>query len=216
NAEGNLFYYNDFIDNFIQAMDKSPYGNNEWSRHVMAPESYIGNFWSDYDGVDVVAPSGVGDTPYNLTGTANVADLYPLMNPITVLPPPVLSSPADITILANTNGTVLVWEASTAVSPATMTISIDGVEVYSGVWDSAVITYSLDALALGNATSYSVTLIVYDSLGQSTSDTVIVKVEKSSSAAGSGLPIDPVSAGAGLVAGLAIFGAGSFIMGRRK
>ncbi|MFW9993506.1 MAG: right-handed parallel beta-helix repeat-containing protein [Candidatus Odinarchaeota archaeon] len=209
NAEGNLLYYNDFIDNTVQAKDDSPYGANEWSRHVLAPESFIGNFWSDYDGVDVVAPSGVGDTPYNITG--NNADLYPLMESITDLPPPVITSPSDVTILFNTTGNVIIWKATTILRPQTYTITVNGTEVYSGIWDGSPIIYSLDSL-VDNATVYAVTITVYDSLGQATSDTVIVTVEEIS---GKELPIDLFSAGVGLLGGIVIMAVVMVILRRR-
>jgi len=37
-----------------------------------------GNYWSDYDGLDV-DDDGIGDTPYAIE--SNAQDDYPLMNP---------------------------------------------------------------------------------------------------------------------------------------
>ncbi|MFW9990794.1 MAG: NosD domain-containing protein [Candidatus Odinarchaeota archaeon] len=198
-AAGNLFYYNDFIGNTIQARDISSYGANDWSIYLTVPsERFIGNFWSDYSGIDVVAPSGVGDTPYNITGTANVADLYPLMEFITVLPPPSINSPADVTILLNSTGRVIVWTATTSLQPQSYTITVNGTEIYNVAWDGSPIVYSLDDLAV-NATVYSVTITVYDNLGQATSDTVIITVEDRER--GTGLPFDPFSLIIGAVIG---------------
>ena len=47
-----------------------------------------GNYWSDYNGIDIYGGSGqnlsgsdgIGDWPYNNTGTANSKDNYPIMN----------------------------------------------------------------------------------------------------------------------------------------
>jgi len=70
NSDGVLFYYNRFIENPIHAIDDGL--NNEWDNGV------IGNYWDDYVGIDA-NDDGIGDTPYNITGTAGSQDHYPIM-----------------------------------------------------------------------------------------------------------------------------------------
>ncbi len=168
-ATNNLIYYNDFIDNNIQAIDIG--SGNEWSRETVAPEDYIGNYWSDYTGVDVDAPSGHGDTPYNVTG--DIADFYPLMKRGTQLPMPVLSNPVDLIVPEGTTGHFVTWNVSSILTPLTYEIKLDGVSVYNGTITSDTVSYSIDGLALGN---HTVEIIVTDSVNQEVSDTVQITV----------------------------------------
>ena len=69
-SDGVLFYYNRFKENPTHAIDDGL--NNEWDNGV------IGNYWDDYVGVDA-NDDGIGDTPYNITGTAGSQDHYPIM-----------------------------------------------------------------------------------------------------------------------------------------
>lgn len=54
----NIIYANTFEDNDINAEDGGT--NNRWNN------SYIGNFWDDYNGIDA-DDDGIGDTPYYIT-----------------------------------------------------------------------------------------------------------------------------------------------------
>jgi len=67
-GNNNLIYKNKFIENQFQATDS---GNDEWDRNG------IGNYWSDYRGVDANR-DGIGDTPYQIP--PNGVDHYPLMS----------------------------------------------------------------------------------------------------------------------------------------
>gem|GEM_PF-3729996 len=70
-------YYNNFINNTIQASDNR---DNSWNNSY----PYGGNYWSDYNGTDIYSGSNqddpgadcIGDVPYNITGNK---DNYPLM-----------------------------------------------------------------------------------------------------------------------------------------
>jgi parallel beta-helix repeat protein len=66
----NVLHHNNFIDNTQSAYDEC---TNTWD------DGTEGNYWSDYAGVDDDG-DGLGDTPYEITGGANV-DNYPLMCP---------------------------------------------------------------------------------------------------------------------------------------
>lgn len=82
-----LIYHNNLIDNEVQAYDGTPVVN-EWDKGY----SRGGNYWSDYDGVDVksgpfqseIGSDGIGDESYTIDPYAQM-DRYPLMSP--VLPP---------------------------------------------------------------------------------------------------------------------------------
>ncbi len=76
-SSGNLFYFNDFIDNENQVWDNR---YNRWDN------STVGNYWSDYTGRDN-NHDGVGDVPYDIPGTKYADTLqeifqYASMQPI--------------------------------------------------------------------------------------------------------------------------------------
>ncbi|MFH1102005.1 MAG: NosD domain-containing protein [Methanobacteriota archaeon] len=74
-SNGNLIYHNNFMDNTQQAYDEC---FNIWNQDLPSG----GNYWSDYQGVDVNPPDGIGDTPYNITGSEwGNQDRFPFMNP---------------------------------------------------------------------------------------------------------------------------------------
>ncbi|MFX0137724.1 MAG: ABC transporter substrate-binding protein [Candidatus Hodarchaeota archaeon] len=67
NAHNNLIFNNTIIWNNINAFDNGT--NNDWDNGA------IGNYWSDYDGVDI-DNDGIGDTPYTIPSKGQ--DNYPL------------------------------------------------------------------------------------------------------------------------------------------
>jgi parallel beta-helix repeat protein len=80
-ASNNSIYYNSIIGNLLQANDSA---YNFWN--LTYP--FGGNFWSDYNGVDlfsgiyqdVSGSDGFGDTPYVIDG--DTQDRFPLMEPM--------------------------------------------------------------------------------------------------------------------------------------
>ena len=78
-----MVFWNDFIDNTIQAQDNT---GNTWDMGYMNG----GNYWSDYAGVDVFhgplqnipGSDGYGDTPYVF---ATAQDNYPIMEEFTTM-----------------------------------------------------------------------------------------------------------------------------------
>jgi parallel beta-helix repeat protein len=66
-CSSNLIYLNEFKNQYNAKDD----GNNQWDNGA------IGNYWDDYEGVDA-NDDGIGDTPYNITGTANSQDNFPI------------------------------------------------------------------------------------------------------------------------------------------
>lgn len=82
----NYVYLNDFINNGggagipVQARDDGR--DNIWYKCInpyFCAADGEGNYWSDYTGVDENR-DGVGDTSYNISGTAQSEDIYPLMD----------------------------------------------------------------------------------------------------------------------------------------
>ena len=82
-STNNDIYHNNFIGNTFNASDDST--NNKWNGSYNLTNR--GNYWGDYVGVDIykgwnqtiLGSDGIGDTPYNITGTAGSQDMYPLM-----------------------------------------------------------------------------------------------------------------------------------------
>ncbi|MFX1269426.1 MAG: NosD domain-containing protein, partial [Promethearchaeota archaeon] len=70
-SEYNTIYGNCFIDNGLHAIDDGV--NNAWDYLAK------GNYWDNYTGVDS-DQNGIGDVPYNITGSAGSQDNFPLMS----------------------------------------------------------------------------------------------------------------------------------------
>lgn len=68
-------YHNNFIDNGLnwsQATDTDAGDGIYWDN------GSVGNYWSDYSGSDVDS-DGIGDTPYEINGSNDAEDRFPLM-----------------------------------------------------------------------------------------------------------------------------------------
>jgi parallel beta-helix repeat protein len=82
----NLFYKNSFISNRIHAIDNGT--STLWNITM------IGNYWDNYSGTDL-NNDNIGDTPYNLPGSANATDNLPIVDngpPIIIINDPTSSS----------------------------------------------------------------------------------------------------------------------------
>jgi parallel beta-helix repeat protein len=74
-ARTNSVYHNTFINNSNRnAADNV--GNNIWDDGYPSG----GNYWDDYVGLDI-DNDGIGDIPYNTSGSREGQDMYPLMTP---------------------------------------------------------------------------------------------------------------------------------------
>jgi parallel beta-helix repeat protein len=96
-SRGNIIYHNNIIANNYQANDDSDNGN-KWNSSYPSG----GNYWSDYDGIDLnsttaqdVPPyDGIGDTPYVIDSDSQ--DNYPLMKSVNDSIPPIIESLTSI------------------------------------------------------------------------------------------------------------------------
>jgi len=98
-ADRNTIWNNTFIGNngvtgtynpaVTQAEDDG--ADNRWNS-----SSGFGNYWSDLTSPDTVAPFGIVDWSYNLTGSSSSKDYYPLTTPSPV--PPVIPEFSEIII----------------------------------------------------------------------------------------------------------------------
>ncbi|MBN1357746.1 right-handed parallel beta-helix repeat-containing protein [Candidatus Bathyarchaeota archaeon] len=77
-ATNNLFYHNNFANNYMNLMYN---WNPEMSNINYWDNGTVGNYWSDYDGIDDDG-DGIGDTPHSIC-YKNV-DHYPLMLPFNI------------------------------------------------------------------------------------------------------------------------------------
>ena len=74
-----LIYCNNLIDNYINGWDEGL--TNYWC----VSSKSKGNYWSDYNGIDILPPYGIGDIPYLIPGkTIPSVDWYPFMDQIDI------------------------------------------------------------------------------------------------------------------------------------
>ena len=67
--QNNLFFDNYLKNNGLNAQDNGQF--NYWDN------GSLGNYWNDYDGIDANG-DGIGDTPYNISGSASSKDNFPI------------------------------------------------------------------------------------------------------------------------------------------
>ena len=85
---------------------------------------------------------------------------------------PTIDQPADMNYVEGTTGNTVTWTPSDAY-PSHYMIYRNGTEVVSDSWDGSSITVEVDGLSAG---VYNYTIMVYDTSGNSISDTVLVTV----------------------------------------
>ncbi|MFX1588327.1 MAG: nitrous oxide reductase family maturation protein NosD, partial [Promethearchaeota archaeon] len=89
----NIFYRNSFISNNVHAFDNGT--ASFWNNTV------IGNYWDDYQGKDL-DDDGIGDSQYNITGSAGSMDYYPIWDDGDNIPPIItITSPSNYSYHSN-------------------------------------------------------------------------------------------------------------------
>jgi parallel beta-helix repeat protein len=85
-GESNKIYLNNIVDNGVSVAYYDPlpavtYWNStepiKYTYGATTYTNYLGNYWSDYGGVDTSPEDGIGDTPYGIAGIDS--DFRPLM-----------------------------------------------------------------------------------------------------------------------------------------
>jgi len=122
---GSTIYYNNLINNSIQAIDNC---TNIWDNGYPSG----GNYWDDYTGVDnfhgpnqdIIGGDGIGDTPYNIS-VGNNKDNYPFMNQMSGNLPPNMPSKPDGSPVAGPN---------VDISFSTVAVDLEGDFLYY-LWD---------------------------------------------------------------------------------
>jgi parallel beta-helix repeat protein len=140
-------------------------GTNSWDNG-----SY-GNWWDNYTGVDETPPDGFGDSAHPVQGGAGAQDNFPLMEAPDYIPP-IVDHPADITYEAGTTGHNITWHPRDD-NPDSHVIYQEGTALNWSVWSGGDISQEIDGLVVG---TYNFTLMVNDTVGHVTSDTVWVTV----------------------------------------
>jgi len=85
---------------------------------------------------------------------------------------PTLDNPDDIQYECGSTGNDIIW-SPLDLKPDSYEIYRNGIMIDSGNWDGLVVQISIDGLALG---SYNYTLVVYDTSGNSVSNSIVVSV----------------------------------------
>jgi parallel beta-helix repeat protein len=75
----NSIFYNNFIDNLLDLVSTDKTQSNDDGQYNSWNISNEGNYWHDYTQPDD-DNDGIVDVPYNISGSANALDYYPLRN----------------------------------------------------------------------------------------------------------------------------------------
>ena len=169
-SRNNIIYLNNFINNKCQVCSYAPniWNSTEKINYTYKGKqytNYLGNYWSDYKGNDSDG-DGIGDTPYSIDSDK---DNYPLMEMsenYIVTPAP--NQPP----IANANGPYTGIEGQTVEFDASASYDPEGANLTYywnfGDGETAVTTQPTTSHVYAQEGNYTVTLIVNDSVQNST------------------------------------------------
>ncbi|MFW9873096.1 MAG: NosD domain-containing protein [Candidatus Thorarchaeota archaeon] len=161
-CDDNLIYYNYIISNAVQAQDSGT--NNQWDNGA------IGNYWSDYVGIDA-DDDGIGDSAYNIPGTANAKDNFPIYEDGDDVAPEIsIIKPSNGTFFGHTAPDFQVSILEYYLNSSWYTINGSSKQFFEG--ESGIINESLWN-SIPNGT-YTMTFHVNDSVGRIDSESVII------------------------------------------
>ncbi len=148
------------------------YGNIMFSNGQNADDDGMSNTWDDSNSFGNLWGDFIGGENYSIPGSANSVDRFPQSADVYV-EPPTINQPVDIYYELGTLSYYLMWSPSDY-NPTYFMILIDGLEIEAGVWHGGNISIDVGSQAVG---VFNYTIIVFDSLGNSVSDSVSVIVE---------------------------------------
>ncbi len=104
---------------------------------------------------------------------------------------PMIDHPDDITYMESETGNEISWTPTADAGPWEYTVRENGSIIETGLWDGGAITINVDDV---NASLTEYELTVFDTLGYSASDLVILNVTEyfDPTTTGTGVPIDPM------------------------
>ncbi|MCK5109586.1 MAG: right-handed parallel beta-helix repeat-containing protein, partial [Methanosarcinales archaeon] len=91
------------------------------SRSSTPHTNYLGNYWSDYSGVDTSPEDGLGDAPYDIPGSATDKDHRPLMEGFENYPASAATEEPDLT------PTSIATDSLSAGVPAAITVDVSNI-----------------------------------------------------------------------------------------
>ncbi|MHA1744820.1 MAG: NosD domain-containing protein [Promethearchaeota archaeon] len=161
-SEENIIYNNRFINNALHAEDNGTL--NQWFF------ANLGNYWDNYTGPDA-DNDGIGDQPYNISGSANSQDLYPMLDIFA----PTIEADDDCFIVADSPHT-LSWVVTDA-HPDAYYLTRNGSLIQSPEsWANGTISYEIAADSLTDGT-YVFTLWLNDTFSNQNSASIEVTVD---------------------------------------
>ncbi len=151
-TENNTIYLNVIAyNNNNNAVDDGE--DNKWNSTTW------GNYWSDY----------VGTGFYNIPGSGGSIDYHPFSYDSKA---PTIDHPDDVEYIEGSTGHSITWNA-TDFHPSHYEILDNETELISHSWSGELITVTIDGFNVG---THIVTIIVHDTFGYFSTDTVIVIV----------------------------------------